>query len=279
MEIGICQLQGMRPDAEASRRETVAAANRLFDRGADLVILPELAVPGYAVDKEAMEAAAEPLEGPTVAAWRDRAAAHGGLICGGFCERDGDALFNTVAIVDGDGVLLHYRKLHLFSEEKTIFTPGDRGLPVLQTKFGGVGVCVCYDLRFIETARLLTLSGADLICVPTAWTGGFDPAADSTEVIAQAQGALAQANLTQAFIACSSVGGSCGDARFLGSSLVADPWGNALFGPASKTEAVEEVVTIDLGAAKASQVRGPLIEPRNDRRTDVYGVILEGRTL
>lgn len=279
MKIGMGQLEGARPDAEASRRTTVAVADRLFDRGADIVILPELAVPGYALDRDAMEAAAEPLDGPTVAAWRGVAAAHDGLLCGGFCEADGDAIFNSVVIVDGDGVKLHYRKLHLFAEEKLVFKPGDRGLPVIDTKFGGLGVCVCYDLRFVETARVLTLSGADLICVPTAWTGGFDPAADSMEVIGQAQGALVQANLTQAFIACCSVGGSSGDIRFLGSSLVADPWGNAVFGPASKTAAVEEVVDIDLGDARAAQVRGPLIEPRSDRRTDVYGVVLDGRTL
>jgi hypothetical protein len=55
-----------------------------------------------------------------------------------------------------------------------VFTPGNLGFPVAETQLGVLGVCVCYDLRFVEVARLLALQGAELICVPAAWTGGYD---------------------------------------------------------------------------------------------------------
>jgi predicted amidohydrolase len=278
-EVGIVQLEGGPLDADRARETTVTAAAALFEQGADLVVLPELAVPGYVLGAPEFAALAEPLGGPTVGAWTELAAAHGGLVCGGFAERDGDLLYNTAVLVDGDGVVVHYRKLHPFDREKLVFAPGDRGLPVADTRLGRIGVCVCYDLRFVETARLLALQDADLICVPTAWTGGFDPDGDEADPIPQAQGAMLQANLNQVFLACASVGGRHEETVFLGSSLVVDPWGKALVGPLSKTDPGRELVRLELGDAVASRVRGPLISPRQDRRTDVYGLLLDGETL
>lgn len=90
----------------------------------------------------------------------------------------------------------------------------------------------------------------------------------------QAHGALLQANLSQVFIACASQVGVSGELEFLGSSLVADPFGKLVAGPLSGTEQGLEVATIDLAAAAEAQVRDPLIRPRADRRTDVYDVVL-----
>ncbi len=278
-KLGIVQLEGGPLDAGRARESTVAAARSLFEQGADLVVLPELAVPGYALGGPGLEALAEPLDGPTVAAWSALAGAHGGLVCGGFAERDGELLYNTAVLVDGDGVVLHYRKLHPFDREKLVFAPGDRGLPVAETRLGRVGVCVCYDLRFVETARLLALQDADLICVPTAWTGGFDPDGDAADPIPQAQGALLQANLNQVFMACASVAGRHEEIEFLGSSLVVDPWGKPVAGPLAKDAGAERLVAVDLADAVAARVRGPLIAPRKDRRTDVYGLVLDGEAL
>ena len=106
--------------------------------------------------------------------WTELARRHGGYLAGGFCERDGADLYNSAVLVDAGGIILHYRKLHLFSGEKQAFAPGDRGLPVVDTPMGRIGVCVCYDLRFVETVRILSLRGAQLILVPTAWVAGFD---------------------------------------------------------------------------------------------------------
>lgn len=276
--LGIVQLAGGPLDAERARGETTAAAAELFGRGADLVILPELAVPGYVLGGEALAAQAEPIGGPTVAAWAEVAATHGGLICGGFAERDGDALYNTAVLVDGDGVALHYRKLHPFAEEKLTFEPGNLGLPVVDTRLGRIGACICYDLRFVETARALALRDADIICVPTAWTGGFDHGLGG-ELIGQAQGVVLQANLNQVFIACASVGGSHDETRFLGSSLVVDPWGKTVLGPLSGDGAARELVSVDLSDSVSARVRGPLIAPREDRRSDVYGLALDGEVL
>jgi predicted amidohydrolase len=278
--IGLAQVTGAAYAAEDNRALSVGAARELFARGADLVVLPELIVSGYALDPGALAEVAEPLDGPTTAAWTEAAAAAGGWLAGGFCERDGDALFNTAVLVGPDGVALHYRKLQLFREEKHAFTPGDLGLPVVQTPFGTVGMCLCYDLRFPEIARILALKGAEIICVPTAWVAGFDAARWDAEGFAtQARNALLQANLNQTFIACASQAGDHHGLQFLGSSLICDPYGKPVLGPLPGDADDLACATVDVDAATRAQEREPLIDPRADRRTDVYGLAIGGEVL
>ena len=138
-----------------------------------------------------------------------------------------------------------------------------------------VGVLICYDLRFPESARVLALQGADVVAVPTAWVGGFDKTAvSSSGSIGQVDGVLVQANLDQIYLACADQVGTEGRIEFLGRSVVADPYGNALAGPLSP--AGEEVVVVDVDPAVAheAQERGKGISPRHNRRTDVYGELL-----
>jgi N-carbamoylputrescine amidase len=176
-------------------------------------------------------------------------------------------------VVGPDGMALHYRKLHLFRDEKGAFAPGDLGLPVAELPFGRVGLCVCYDLRFVETVRVLALSGAELICVPTAWVTGFDKERwDERGLAPQAHGALLQANLSQVFIACASQVGNVNGLELLGSSVICDPFGKLVAGPLSGAEPGIELARIELDSVEHAQVRDPLIRPREDRRTDVYAL-------
>lgn len=280
LTLGIAQITAEPYFGSINRAHSLEAAQALFDREAELVVLPELIVPGYVADRERLVPLAEALDGPTVSAWVELATARDGFVAGGFCERDGDDLFNTAVIVGAGGVLLHYRKLHLFREEKLAFTPGDLGLPIAELRFGTVGLCICYDLRFIETARILSLAGAELICVPTAWTAGFDAEQwDERGLAPQADGAILQANLDQVFIACASQAGRRGKHQFLGSSIVADPTGKLLAGPLPGTSDELAVVGIELDDVELAKTRHQLITPRADRRRDVYGVAAGGKVL
>jgi N-carbamoylputrescine amidase len=277
VSIGLGQVTGEPYAVGRNLRITTEAADALFERGADIVVLPELVASGYVADRERLRAVAESLDGPTVSAWADVAGRHGGWVVGGMCERDGDALYNTALLVGGDGVRLHYRKLHLFREEKLAFAPGDLGLPVAELPFGRVGICICYDLRFIETVRILSLQGAELVCVPTAWLVGFDRQKwDERGLAPQALGAILQANLDQVFIACASQADHRYGLDLLGSSILADPRGRLLVGPLPGDTDELAVETVDLDDVERAQTRDPLITPRADRRTDVYGLAVEG---
>jgi predicted amidohydrolase len=272
--IGIVQMAAAPFAAEPARARTLDLAAKAIEAGARLVVLPELAVPGYTLDPRIAEAA-EPADGPTVAAWHRLAASSGVVIAGGFCERDGGKIYNTAVLVGPNGLLLHYRKLHLFDREKLVFARGDRGLAVADTPLGRIGLCVCYDLRFVEVLRVLALRDAEIVAVPTAWVGGFDRRTRPADgIIGQARGAVLQANLDQVYVACASAAGEAGGIGFLGSSLVADPYGELLAGPFGPDEERIEVVSADLDAVRAAQARSELIRPRSDRRTDVYGLRL-----
>ena len=278
VSIGLAQIGGEPLKVENNRDLCERTIRTAFERGADIVVLPEMIIHGYVFDWRALSAAAEPVYGPTVEQWTALAAEYDGFVAGGFCERDGESLYNTAAAVGPDGLLLHYRKTHLFAEEKVTFREGDLGFPVAPTRFGVIGLCVCYDLRFMEVVRLMALKGADLICVPTAWLPGYDRERwDKDGMCPQGRGAVLQANLSQVYIACASQSGRRGEFDFLGSSILADPYGKLAAGPLPGSEDEVSVVEVDIGASKRAQVRGELIAPRADRRTDLYGIWADGR--
>mgnify|MGYP003137026566 CR=1 FL=1 len=280
VKLGLAQYGTDAGDAGQSRQKSIDVITEALDDGADVVVLPELAIPGYVVDTEALTSGAEAVTGPTLKKWCALAASAGAVIVAGFCEREGANLYNSAVTIGPDGVLALYRKLHLFADEKRIFLRGDRGLPVVDTPHGRIGVCVCYDLRFPEVVRVMSLRGADIIAVPTAWLPGFDATRwDDTGMCPQAHGAVLQANLDQVFIACASAVGRHSGLEFLGSSIVVDPYGHKLLGPLPGTEDCLAQVTIDLAAVTRSQHRGDGIDPRADRRTDVYQITYDSESL
>jgi len=278
--IALAQISGEPFEVDANRKLCADTIRAAFEDGADVVVLPELIVHGYVADARRLFPIAETVHGETVGEWTDLAASAGGYIVGGLAERDGEALYNTAVAVGPDGLIGHYRKAHLFADEKAAFVPGDLGFPVVRTRFGTIGICVCYDLRFVEVVRLMALRGADLICVPTAWLPGYDQQRwDADGMSPQGRGAELQANLNQVFIACASQAGVHGQCDFIGSSVLIDPYGKRLVGPLSGTDDDVVLSTVDIADAKRSQVRGEMIAPRADRRTDIYRIAADGELL
>lgn len=158
-------------DAEA----TLAQVQTLLeDADADLIVVPELFTSGYFFRSTADVAQiAEPIpDGPTtqrMIAWSRHT---GATLVAGLAERAGDTFYNSAVATDPTGVIGHYRKVHLYYEEKTHFAPGDRGLPVVEaeTRAGEgyrLGLMVCFDWYFPEAARTLALKGADVIAHPS----------------------------------------------------------------------------------------------------------------
>lgn len=250
-------------------------------QGSRLVVLPELAISGYCLDADVLAACAEPADGPTAALLRGLSNELNVVIVCGFCERGpAGELFNSAILVSPGRADVIYRKLHLFDQEKTVFVPGDLGLVLAETDLGCIGICVCYDLRFVEVARGLSLAGADILAVPTAWVGGFDKIPrDASGFIGQARGALVQANLDQLPMVCASQSGGDQGIRFLGSSLIADAHGNCLEGPMGEDATGSLRATFDIDEIRGARLRSPLVRPREDRRTDVYGLMLGDKHL
>jgi predicted amidohydrolase len=153
--------------------ENLDTALALVPAGCDLAVLPELFATGYQFRSraEAWDCAedlgAGPPAGGITARLADYAAATGTTLVAGLAERDGERLFNSAVLIRPDRSREIYRKVHLFLDEKSIFTPGDLGFPVFAACGTTVGMMICFDWIFPEAARSLALAGAEIICHPS----------------------------------------------------------------------------------------------------------------
>lgn len=136
---------------------------------ADLIVLPELCSTGYAFrDRDEAVALAEPFPtGPTVRLLLEVSLRTGGVVVGGYVERDGARVYNAAAVVAAGRPLLSYRKVHLFGFEREVFDAGPGPFPVVEHQGLRVGVMICFDWRFPEAARTLALAGADVLAHPS----------------------------------------------------------------------------------------------------------------
>jgi len=134
--------------------------------GAEIIVLPELFNTGYLiVSKDEAFDLSEPIPGgKTTEALSAAAREKNAHIVAGLIERENDNLFNSAVVISPSGYLGKYRKIHLFSEEKRWFQPGDLGFNVFDIGICKIGVMVCFDWFFPESMRTLALKGADLIC-------------------------------------------------------------------------------------------------------------------
>lgn len=261
-------LQVGRPDqnlaaAEAAVRE--AAAN-----GARVVVLPELVRSGYVfADRAEAASLAEPAaDGPSVRAWSALAAELGLVIVGGVCERDEDGVLrNSAVLVDPSGLRAVYRKAHLWDAEADVFAPGDEAPPVVDTAVGRIGLLVCYDLEFPEWVRLVGLAGADLIAAPTNWPDAPRPAGERPmEVVRVQAGACAN----RVFVAAADRCGTERGVDWVGGSVIVDPDGWPLAGPARPGQSTVLVADCALGDARTKAI-GPRNDVHADRRSEIYG--------
>ena len=192
-----------------------------------------------------------------------------------FFERAGQAYFNSLAMVDADGRRLGvYRKSHIPDgpgyEEKFYFNPGDSGFRAWRTRYGVIGVGVCWDQWFPEAARAMALKGADVLLYPTA-IGSEPPEAgelDTQPLWRRAMIGHAVCNCT--YVAAANRVGAEGSTTFYGSSFVSDYRGELM---AEADRAAETVIYADLDLAAARRFRAGFGFFR-DRRPDLYGPLL-----
>jgi N-carbamoylputrescine amidase len=252
-------------------------------RGAQIVLLQELfATPYFCTTQDSRHFdLAGPAEGhPVIARFSRLAAALGVVLPISFFERAGHAFFNSVAIVDADGAVLGvYRKSHIPDsrgyQEKYYFSPGDTGFRVWDTAHARIGVGVCWDQWFPESARCMALQGAEVLLYPAA-IGSDPPApdADSRDMWQLVQRGHAVAN-AMPLVAANRVGLEAAPddestVSFYGSSFIASETG-ALLAMASRDR--EEVITatVDLDAVRRQRRDWSFFR---DRRPELYRPLL-----
>lgn len=256
-------------DLEANRALTVRAIREAVAAGADVVVLPELATSGYcfASREEAFSVAITPAH-PLFAEWAAEVR-NGAVVIAGFCELgDGGLLYNSAALIDESGAVAVYRKTHLWDREKLVFHPGEHSPPVVDTRFGRIGILICYDLELPELPRGLALRRADLIVAPSNWPLVSRPPGERPpEVVA----AMAAARANHVFFACCDRTGEERGVSWTAGTVLIDELGWVV----AESDGVG-MATADLDLVRA---RVKAIGPRNDaladRRPELYGELTE----
>jgi len=265
--------------ATADRPDNLAAAGDLVARaagdGARLVVLPEYF--SVAGSPDVLRSGAESLDGPTTTWAADTAHRHGiWLVAGSFPEAAGAGadrrIHNTSCLLDPDGrITAVYRKIHLFdvtvdgvaSHESVTVAPGEllQAGPLTGALEGVVGLSICYDLRFPEVYRILTLRGATIVVVPAAFTAVTGP--PHWELLLRAR-----AVENQVFVIGAGQVGTLppGMPPCHGHSMVVDPWGTVL---AERSQPTPGVVVADLDADQQRRIRRELPVLAN-RRPEAY---------
>jgi predicted amidohydrolase len=265
--IACCQIA---PDVEdRGRNESLTrdAVHAAVAGGAQIVVLPELATSGYVFrSAEEARAAAVPADSELLRRLGEAAAGGRALVVCGFCELAGDGrVFNSVALLDGSEVLGTYRKLHLWGEERQWFSVGEQPAPVVQTRYGRIGLAICYDLEFPELTRGLSLQGAELIALPANWP--HEEPLDGRPVLHSLAAMTAYWN--KVFVAVCDRHGIERGAEFEGGSVIAGPDGALLAGPVQDRGA--EILYADCELERADDKRtGKHNDAFADRRPEHY---------
>ncbi len=273
--------------------DNIAKADRLVReaaaKGAQIILLPELFERPYFCQErryEYYDFAKPTEENAAVRHFRKVAKDLGLVLPISFYEREGNHLYNTVAMLDADGSLLGvYRKTHIpddhYYQEKFYFRPGDTGFRVWDTHYGKVGVGICWDQWFPESARCMALLGAEFLLYPTAI--GSEPilGCDSMPHWRRTMQGHAAANIIPLLAAnryglekvepCKENGGQASSLLFYGSSFITDEKGEIV---ESASEDQEEILTaeFDLEANRKDRLSWGLFR---DRRGEMYRKICE----
>lgn len=271
-------------DRDANIRRAETLVRRAAQQGAQIILLQELfETPYFCIDQSAehFSLATTTAENPAINHFRAVARELAVVLPISFFERANNANYNTTAVIDADGSVLGiYRKTHIPNgpgyQEKQFFNPGDVGFKVWRTRYGCIGVGICWDQWFPETARAMALMGAELIFYPTAiGSEPHDAGIDSKDHWQRAMQGHAAANLVPV-IASNRIGKetSVADAAlqitFYGSSFICDETG-AILEVADRSSESVLLHSFDLDAIRKRRSAWGVFR---DRRPSQYGVLL-----
>ena len=287
VQLGLIQTSSS-ADTSQNLQKTLALVERAAHQGARIICTQELFRSQYFCQSEdhAHFKVAEPIPGPSTEAFQKLAKEHSVVIVASLFERRAAGLYhNTAVVIDADGTLLgRYRKMHIPDDplfyEKFYFTPGDLGFKAWDTRYGRIGVLVCWDQWYPEAARLTALQGAQILFYPTAI--GWHPSEkakygqrqhDAWELIqrshAVANGCYVASVNRVGHEVIAGVGGD--GLEFWGQSFVAGTSGEILARGSVNQEEIL-IVPVDLAQVDTARTHWPFLR---DRRIDAYDNLMK----
>lgn len=251
----------------------------LAEKGANIICLQELFSSLYFCDVEDYDnfALSEKIPGKTTEMFSSLAKELGVVIVASLFERQmAGVYYNTTAVLDADGIYLgKYRKMHIPDDpgyyEKFYFSPGDLGYKVFNTKFGNIGVLICWDQWYPEASRITALKGADILFYPTAigWASSQDEATNTEQYYAWQTIQRSHAIANGVHTVSVNRTGKEGEMQFWGGSFVCNPFGTILY-EASHDKEENIVVEIETDHTEHYRMHWPFFR---DRRVESYSAI------
>ncbi len=275
VKVGLVQLSCTK-SKEENIKKTIEAIRQAAQKGANIICLQELFASLYFCDVEDYEnfKLAEPIPGETTMIFEQIAKELGVVIIASMFEKRTHGLyFNTTAVIDVDGKYLgKYRKMHIPDDpgyyEKFYFTPGDTGYMTFKTKFGRIGVLICWDQWYPEAARITSLMGAEILFYPTAigWAKSQDNATNTEQYNAWQTIQRSHSIANGVHVVSVNRTGEEGEMQFWGGSFVSNPFGTVMY-QAPHLEEDVSVIEIDLEKTDHYRTHWPYLR---DRRIDSY---------
>lgn len=275
IKVGILQQQ-CGPEPEKNIQATEKAISQAAEKGGQILCLQELFNIEYPCAKEdpTQFNHAEPVPGPATEKMQSLAKELQVVIIVPVFEKRAPGIYhNTTAVIDADGTYLgKYRKMHIPDDpgfyEKYYFTPGDLGFKVFNTRYGNLGILICWDQWFPEAARITALMGADVLFYPSAIGYSVDEPRHYYPEQLNAWQAMHQSHAIANGVPVVAVNrtGQEDKTVFWGQSFVCNPFGKMLY-QAPEKESVADVIDIDTSETEFYRQQWPFLR---DRRTDVY---------
>jgi predicted amidohydrolase len=273
VRVAVAQIEPRLGENERNLETCLARLEEAAAGGAELLVLPECAIPGY-VFESAEEALpfAEEIPGPSTEELAAACARLGVHVVCGLLEVDGADLCNTAVLVGPDGLIGSYRKTHLPFLGVDRFTRAGDELAVFDTALGKIAIEICYDLRFPELTRALALAGAEIVVLPTNWPLA---ARVNAELLCPAR-----AYENRIYLLVANRVGVERTAEFCGRSQIVDPAGVRLVETDATGEALL-VADIDVEFARDKSIVPAPGEYEmhlfGHRRPELYGALVEER--
>ena len=280
VQIGLIQLQCTQ-NLDRNLSNAVDKIRESAQKGAQIICLPELFKSLYFCNQEEHEnfKLAEAIPGPTTEIFCKLAKELNVVIIASLFEKRAQGIYhNTTVVIDADGTYLgKYRKMHIPDDpgyyEKFYFTPGDLGYKTFETKFGKIGILICWDQWYPEAARITALMGAEILFYPTAI--GWEQTQDQKTNVSQYQAwqtiQRSHAIANGVHVVAVNRTGKEDRMQFWGGSFVSNPFGELLHQSNHEQEEIT-VIELDLAESDFYRTHWPFLR---DRRIDSYQPITQ----
>jgi len=248
-----------------------AALRRAIDGGAHIIVLPELSNSGYNfASKEEVAERSVRLNSSLIADWKMIAKESDVVIIAGLAIDDENELWNGSVVIDKNGLLGWYAKVHLFGDEPRYFKAGNNQPLVVNTNYGRIATMVCYDIEFTEWVRLTMLQGAQILALPTNW-----PKLGQTIPMPPLEVVRVQAAASQNKIVVAAAD-RCGDERglsWVGASVITDFDGLIKTMADTAIQDATQILYADIELPTNTAITEKN-DIRKDRRPDLYSGLL-----